>query len=125
MQDASLENTLKSVFSLLPAEEADEATQTILQRLATIGPANADDITWADYSTNGTFLRGGFSSPQDKATQLVSNSQEAPEIAALSDMVKQAEGVPGALKWKASSVKRNGDLASGGSWPNSHKRPKP
>lgn len=101
MQDASLENTLRSVFSILPAEQVEEATFAILQRLEAIGPANADDITWADFAMNGTFLRGGFSSSQDKTTQLVSNSQEAPEIAALSRMVAQGEGMAGALKWKA------------------------
>lgn len=101
MQDVSLENTLKSVFSLLPAEQADEATQTVLKRLDAVGPANADDVTWADYSINGTFLRGGFSSPQEKTTHLVSNSQESPEISALSIMVMNGEASPGILKWKA------------------------
>lgn len=95
MNDASLDDTLKSVFSLLPPTKADEARKALLKQLNTVGPANAEDIAWAEFTTDGRFIRGGFSSPADKSTQLVSNSQESLEIATLGQMISNGEAGAG------------------------------
>jgi pimeloyl-ACP methyl ester carboxylesterase/DNA-binding CsgD family transcriptional regulator len=98
-----LQNDLDSIFSLLPNRKAEQAKKDLLERLASDGTADADELKWAEFDSNGRFLRGGITVISEFTTHVIANSQEDPEVHDLVRRVSDGGIEPGLMEWAPAS----------------------
>lgn len=70
------QETINNIFSLIDANESRIAALTAVNARTTSGTNTQVEIQWADFDTQGRFLRGGVSYPQMLSSRLLQNPEQ-------------------------------------------------
>lgn len=91
----SFTESIASVFSILPEDQAREAENEVLRRYVDGHQSSINDVTWAEFNLGGQFKRGGRSNIADLSTEVFIKGIENTELDLLTNHAKEVSSLAG------------------------------
>ena len=97
MRDPLLDN-LEAIFSILPADQAEEALQKTLMNFRENRDLFKNELKWADFDSSGKFLGGGASDIGGFSVRTINNAIEDQQIERLIALAKNGGAMAGLME---------------------------